>query len=312
MDKRVKQVLAGIGVLGAVSVAPIVPYDEKAVMWYEPYHNAEVCYQRYADGSETAFSCDEYWNTALVKDYPQPARTRLRNVWTPEETDAAIAVDNTSNSGTFTIGTSFSWSHTTSGSDRVLVVGVTDGRNNTVRVTGVTYNGESLSSSASVASGGLNASFYYLANPDTGANTVQVSSAATLAGIAGAISVTGADTTDPIDDTDTSSGNGKSSSASLTTTQTNSVLVDALSVAYTFASGFTEGASQTLIADAENVTFGGEGGISYKTVSSSGSQSMSWTWGGFFGSNYAQVAIAIKEGTGGGDPEPIYQSEFFF
>lgn len=90
----------------------------------------------------------------------------------------AITIDNTSvKSDVVSVVTSTSFSHTVSGSDRVLIVYVY--QNNTKNnPSSVTYNGKSLTMIQSVApikSDNLNNSIWYLIAPDTGSNTVAVS-----------------------------------------------------------------------------------------------------------------------------------------
>lgn len=75
--------------------------------------------------------------------------------------------------------TSLSWTHTTSGSNRLLFVGVSITTNNATTITGVTYNGVSLTQFDTVTASPVTCAGFYLINPATGANTVQI----TLSGV---------------------------------------------------------------------------------------------------------------------------------
>jgi len=97
----------------------------------------------------------------------------------------AIAFDATSQSATGS-ATSLTWSHTCSGSDRVLVVGILT-NNTTDILTGVTYNGVAMSLvDKQVMINNFWGYSYYLIAPDTGANNIVISfsSASLIAGLA--------------------------------------------------------------------------------------------------------------------------------
>lgn len=76
------------------------------------------------------------------------------------------------------------WSHTCSGSDRLLVVGAVS-LNDTV--TGVTYNGTSMTFIAKTSypgAGRQGVAMYYLLNPATGTNTISVNGSGNVTGFA--------------------------------------------------------------------------------------------------------------------------------
>src|SRR6266542_3917316 len=94
----------------------------------------------------------------------------------------AVAFDavGPSSAGTAVNATSLSWSHTCTGSSRLLTVSVSIGlADDTNSAVAVTYNGVAMTAAgAQVHSGGLTAGYvqlFYLAAPATGANTVIVS-----------------------------------------------------------------------------------------------------------------------------------------
>lgn len=129
----------------------------------------------------------------------------------------AIAFDAQSASG-FSGGTTLTWSHTCSGSDRILIVGVYDGLNN---VTGVTYNGTSLTACGNLAmsggASGQNIRLFYLINPSTGANNCVVSASASGSLYGTGMSYTGAKQTGQPDSQNTG---GSASTTSLTVNTT--------------------------------------------------------------------------------------------
>lgn len=102
---------------------------------------------------------------------------------------AAIAFDAATQGGT-TTGTSHTFSHTTSGSNRILFV---QAHSTTDVITGCTYNGSAMTLVDKLDSGfgGVGYLFYLIA-PATGANNVVCSASASEALYANAVSYTGA------------------------------------------------------------------------------------------------------------------------
>jgi hypothetical protein len=103
----------------------------------------------------------------------------------------ALAYDTSTNSGAFANQGSLSWSHACSGSNRILVVGVSGAAADP----SATYNGVSMTKLAShvqAAQGAWNALFY-LINPASGSNTVSITWGGSGSPSAGAaVSLTGA------------------------------------------------------------------------------------------------------------------------
>ena len=90
----------------------------------------------------------------------------------------AIAIDN-STTGENTSGTSTSFSYTTSGSDRLLLVNTMQRGGSGFNVTGITYNGVPMiqvGSTQSQESGQSKQNFWYLLNPALGSNTMVITS----------------------------------------------------------------------------------------------------------------------------------------
>ena len=126
--------------------------------------------------------------------------------------------------------TTISWSHTCSGSNRLLTVGVGVGFGTSDNTLAVTYNGVAMTSAGRVMSNGQNDGFvelFYLVAPATGANTVQVTCSASKDLTGGSTSFNGVDQTTPISNTTTNYG---SSAAPTITIASNygDMVVDAL------------------------------------------------------------------------------------
>lgn len=188
-----------------------------------------------------------------------------------------ITLDSTS---TYAGGTSsvFSWSHTCSGTNRLLVVSVsvTDG----FGITSVTYNGVSMTRVGSDVQNTQPgddpwASQWYLVAPATGTNTVEVTVAATPARTnAGAVSLNGVNQTTPLNAENGATGSSTSASVSVTTTVDNCWLVDCVSVKGATTPSPSGGQTSIHTANDADNSFG----ASYKGPETpTGSKSMTWT-----------------------------------
>lgn len=127
-----------------------------------------------------------------------------------------------------TTGTSHSWSHTCTGSNRLLLVGVMFQTGTDANGT-PTYNGVSMTQAGTgVAVGGTFNEFrlYYLVAPATGANTITVNNTGGGLSYAASMSYTGVAQSSPIDVTATNTGSGTSIANSFTTTVDNDWLVE--------------------------------------------------------------------------------------
>lgn len=123
------------------------------------------------------------------------------------------------------VGTTISWSHTCTGSDRILIAGL--GYGGSGSVTDISYNGTSMTQGPDANGNSVNSTFWYLANPSTGANNcVTTTGSAWQQG--GSISFTGGDTTDPTGGTGTNSALSTSATVSITTQNNDSIIVDGI------------------------------------------------------------------------------------
>ena len=120
---------------------------------------------------------------------------------------------------------SFAHSVTSSGADRILVVGVSPNAGQTV--SSVDYGSETLTEIRSDDAGGLaHSSLWYLVDPPTGSNSVDVTLSAADDVVIGAISFLGVDQTNPIDVHNGNTGNSNTPSVSLTTISDDDIIVD--------------------------------------------------------------------------------------
>lgn len=199
----------------------------------------------------------------------------------------AIAVDAVSNSGDLTSVSSATWSHTTSGSNRILVVGanargVKSDTNTTV--TGVTYNGVALtkirgdtSDSGDTFRG--RSELWYLIAPATGAHNVVVTYTGTVTATGcGAISLTGViQGTGAIDAHNGATATTDTTpSVNVTVVASNCYLIDTI---YSRSDTLAKDASQTTIMAIASNGGGDDSAMTYKVSPGTGSQTMAWTSG---------------------------------
>lgn len=146
----------------------------------------------------------------------------------PAHASAAIAFDaqSSSDTGTWTTSASSdSWSHTISGSDRILFVNVriydTGASNRSVST--ISFNGVALtkvnSITAAVEGATQDGELWYLVAPATGTHTITVTLTGSVSHMASsAFSYTGVDQTNPIDSNNTGQNNTGTATFTLSTT----------------------------------------------------------------------------------------------
>lgn len=178
-----------------------------------------------------------------------------------------------------TSGTSKTFSIDATGGNMLAVVVNTydDGSDTDGEVTGITYAGVAMNEA--VQSQGISGTrnwshVYYLANPTTGTNNIVISLNGNTDGIvAGAVLLTSASTT-ALDNASGSTDTGTTSSLELTTTNANTIMVGG-SQSEVNAYG-SQGASQSSIGQGDsNFVW-----HSYKSLTSSGANSMTFTSSG--------------------------------
>lgn len=192
---------------------------------------------------------DVYSDMGRVNGHSRnPKKTDLMSILeivTPR-VEAAIALDS-ANAGASGTGTSLTYAHTTSGSDRILFVGFAVTTQNTDDITGVTYNGSALTLVDKIKVPDTDNRWvylYYIVAPSTGANNIVINSTSSTAKTANAVSYTGASQTGVPDSSATNTATSGTTFA-LTTTSVadNSWLVAMLRVGST---GLVAGANTTL------------------------------------------------------------------
>lgn len=203
----------------------------------------------------------------------------------------AIANDSFTN-GAFTSGTTHTFSHTCSGTDRILYVHAFI-NTTTDRVTGVTYNGTSMTLLHKFSpAAGRYLYVFALINPDTGANNVVISASASVAIGGNAVSYTGVSQTSQPEVTRTEIGSTNPDTYSITTTTDNSwaVLFTLGNNANPTAStGSTFVGQNSVYGDADVFDSGG-------AITPAGSYSMTLSYSSTFTHGIVQVAMAPSAG----------------
>lgn len=123
-----------------------------------------------------------------------------------------------SSAGTAATAAGLSWSHTCSGNNRLLVVGIGFGGTDGSVTTTATYNSVPMVSAGKVHANNQTDGYvelFYLVAPTTGANTVAISSNTSGALIGGSVSFVGVNQSAPVSGVTTSFGNGVTASLSV-------------------------------------------------------------------------------------------------
>jgi RHS repeat-associated protein len=204
--------------------------------------------------------------------------------------------------GGFTSGpTTKNWTHTTSGSNRLLVLfaDIWQDVGGTGTVTSATYNGTSLTKATSTRAGGMASEIWYLANPASGSNTLSVTvTGATDSIKLTAASFTGAAQSSPLDASNIATGFGGNPSASVTTVTANDLVTATLS-----RFGTTDATTNrtSLYSSTASSTLGA---ASYQIATTPTSYSDTYT--GSADSDWSMVMAAFKPATGGTGSTTMY------
>lgn len=195
--------------------------------------------------------------------------------------------------------TTLSWSHTCTGSNLCLLVGVALGNNADGGSTmSATYNSVSMTSLGTVHTNNSFGGFiqlWYLKGPATGANTVAItesggSTPLTLVG--GSISLTGVDQTSPVGTPVTAAGSSGTASVAVTGTTSGNMIVDAVACGSAISTS-----TQTNRWKDNAATTSGAGNAAQSTAAAGGSVTMSYTvtsdWWGI-------IAVEVKAAAGSG------------
>ena len=207
----------------------------------------------------------------------------------------AIAFDVTSSTGPTTdnvLPYVLSWSHTCTGDDRLLVVGIAHISSETVD--SVTYNTVAMNLVGTVASTSGQTSLFYLINPASGENTILATMATSFSnGVGMAVSLTGVDQDNPLDGSDTTiTENADLVTSNVTTTNDNCWGVDAVQGA---GSIFTLTCGQTERQNISQMTSNYCGMSTVGPKTPAGSQDMTWNDDGGAGTpDWAHVMATFK------------------
>jgi hypothetical protein len=224
---------------------------------------------------------------------------------------AAIAHDADSNSGTPGNVSTFTWSHTCTGSNLVLVVAVFLQYSNVgdTTVTGVTYNGVSLTAQQTIdnSTGLVYGWIGYLKGPATGSNTVSVTLSRALgaagAVAAGATSYTGVSQTSPIDASGFAvsglESNGATYSQNITTVNANAWIVDALGGSTSAAAGSDSPVSPQTQRNFFGATSVVLGTSDHGPIATPASTSDGWNIVNFSSAYYALLGFSLNPAGGG-------------
>ena len=191
---------------------------------------------------------------------------------------AGVAFDAASNSGYQTAQSTYSWSHTCTGSDRFLTVGVSMLSVAGSSVSSITYNGVALSliRARASAAGAIRAELWGLINPASGANTIVVTLSAALDSIGNAVSFSGVNQTlayEAANDASATNVGAADATVDITTVANNDWGVD---VVATTDTAITVGAGQTSRGNVTGTL--GSGAMSTEGPKTpAGSVTMSWT-----------------------------------
>ena len=182
----------------------------------------------------------------------------------------------------------FTLSHTTSGADRVLVVGVIIHAGAGITITSVTYNGVAMTViPSSTITGTYAVSLYGLIAPASGANTVSISISGNAEIGFGAMSLTGADQTTPFGTANTATGTSTTPSVTVSSAS-GEIVVDTGQI---FHSGtFSVGAGQT----SRWSSFSTGGWVKHFGSTEPGDTSVTMSWSNTTSQGWALSAVPVK------------------
>lgn len=191
----------------------------------------------------------------------------------------AVAYDAQSKSETSAAGSSLSWSHTCTGSNLILVVGVARRGGTSSVVSGITFNSVALTNvTANHPSNAIGVELWRLLAPDTGAHTIEITMSSSASIIEGfGVSYTGVHQSSPTGTPADIDGNSSAPSVDVTSAA-GELVVDVVGIKATDATEtLTAGASQTSRGE-EGSSDGGTiymyGGMSEEA--GAGTVTMSW------------------------------------
>mgnify|MGYP003669514198 CR=1 FL=1 len=201
----------------------------------------------------------------------------------------SVAIDATS-TGTST-GGNFSITHTTSGTDRLMLVGVSLNKGIGNAVTSVTYNGSNLTLEGTQSNGDAVVYIWSLVNPSLGTHSVNITVNGTTDGnTAGVMTFTGVDQSTPLGAFASGAGASGGTGSVTVSSAPGDLVFAAIAVDDAADYNLVPGAGQT-----EHWDLLGGGDINGGGSTEAGATSvvMDWTWSG--SDNWAAGGISIQE-----------------
>lgn len=221
-----------------------------------------------------------------------------------EAGDLGVLFDATSNSGYNTADASYSWNHTCTGSNRLLLVGVSILSVAGASVSGITYNSVALSliRARASAAGAVRSEIWGLVAPATGLNAIEVTLSAALDSIGSAVSLTRVNQslpTEAANDASATNVGAADATVDITSVADSDLIVDNVA---TDDTAITVGTGQTQRTNVTGTL--GSGGISTEGPKTpAGSVTMNWsavaalaTW------TIVGVAVRPTEASGASSP----------
>lgn len=207
----------------------------------------------------------------------------------------AIAYDDDSG-GVAGSASSLTFSHTCTGSDLLLLVGVSLYNLNGATISSVTYNSVAMTLVDTAVNSSRRASLYRLVAPSTGANDVVITlSASEFDIVGGSMSFTGVDQTTPLGTAATANGNSTAPSVNVSAA-TDDLVAAILCIEH--SGTLSVGAGQT----SRYSNIGGAGFIKGAGSTEPGAATTTMSWSDTVGGPWGIVGVSIKPkaGTGGG------------
>lgn len=207
---------------------------------------------------------------------------------------AAVVFDFSSSATTgASTAQTLSWTHTTGGTERILVVGVSVNTN--TLVSSITYGGLPLTKITALENGNaVRVSLWYLLNPPTGSQTVTVNMLAAARFVAGAHSYAGVNQQAPFGTPVTSRGNGTSASLAISS-NINEIVVDVVARRGDLTTNpITAGGGQTTRWNTRTTVNSGTNGITGGGSSKAGAPSITTSWSWPATRAWAMAGISLK------------------
>ena len=215
---------------------------------------------------------------------------------------AGLVVDASSSAASLGSVSSLSWSHTSSGVDRLLVVAVSHRDNSGASVVGVTYGGQSLTLKGRTRNGSIaDSEIWYLVAPPVGAGTVTVTLSAARSVVAGAISFAGAHQATPLGEYFGSAGNSSAPSGTVASA-VGEIVVNSLSFKWLSGRIATAGAGQT--ERWSSAASSGATGIIGGASTEPGAASVTMNWAVNAADVWAHSLVTVKPASSGGGALP--------